>query len=153
MKIKLLTIVLGLYVIGTTGQELINQDTHIDSKDKKAILLNFQRQEECWNKKDIDCFMEAYSKINLVQAISSNGIVYGYERILSNYKERYYPNGTVGQLSFDRFNFRKLTRKLYFVVGRYNLKLEERDKLVQGWFSVIMKKEKERWVILTDHSS
>lgn len=153
MKIKLLTIVFGLYVVGTMGQERINQDTHVDSKDKKGILLNFQRQEDCWNKQDIDCFMEAYSKTNPVQAISSKGIVYGYDRILSNYKEKYYPDGTVGHLSFDQFNFRKLTGKLYFVVGRYNLKLEERVKLVQGWFSVIMKKEKGRWVILTDHSS
>jgi len=153
MKIKLLTIVFGLYVIGTTGQELTKQLTPIDDKVKKGILLNFQRQETCWNKQDIDCFMEAYSKTNPVQAISSKGIVYGYDRILSNYKNKYYPDGTIGHLSFDQFNFRKLTRKLYFVVGRYNLKLEERDKLVQGWFSVIMKKEKGIWVILTDHST
>lgn len=144
-----LGVVLCLFAIESSSQET----RPVNKKIKGEILLNFRQQEECWNQKDIICFMEAYSKTEVVQTISDKGVVRGYDNILSNYKKKYFPNGTLGQLFFDRFSFRKLSKKLYFVTGRYNLRLKGTNDLISGWFSVVMKREKKKWAIITDHSS
>lgn len=122
------------------------------TKDEKFIKANFMKQEACWNGQDIECYMQAYSTTDEIQTISTGGVTFGYENIISDYK-RYFPKGKMGNLYFDEFNFRKLSNKLYFVTGRFNLKFEGREKLVQGWFSVVMKKERGKWLIITDHSS
>jgi len=122
------------------------------TKDEELILANFKKQETCWNAQDIACYMQAYSTSDEIQTISSGGVTFGYENIISNYK-KYFPKGKMGNLHFDEFHFRKLSNKLYFVTGRFNLKFKGREKLLQGWFSVIMKKEKAKWSIITDHSS
>ncbi|MBA4745985.1 MAG: nuclear transport factor 2 family protein [Muricauda sp.] len=136
--------------LGAQGME--KKYDAIDQKAKAQILMNFKYQEECWNNQDLVCYMEAYSKTDRIQTISSGGVTFGYDHILSNY-QRYFPKDRMGQLRFDQFNFRKLSRKLCFVTGRFNLEFKERGKPVQGWFSVVMQRENGKWAILTDHSS
>ena len=148
-----LLVAVGLSSFTVRSQVSTNEIGAVNKKAKKGIVLNFQHQENCWNQGDIECFMKAYAKRDVVQSISSTGVVFGYANILSKYKEKYAPTGTLGQLSFDKFTFRKLIRKYYFVTGRYNLRIKHDREPVRGWFSVIMKKEKTGWVILTDHSS
>lgn len=144
---KYLTIILlSFCLIDVHAQK----ETH--PTEEELILANFKKQETCWNNEDIECYMQAYSTTDEIQTISTGGVTFGYENIISNYK-KYFPKGKMGTLFFDEFNLRKLSKKLYFVTGQFNLKFEGREKLAQGWFSVIMKKEKGNWVIITDHSS
>lgn len=148
-------IVVSLLVLFTDylgAQEMEGRYNAIDPKTKEQILMNFKYQEECWNNQDLVCYMGAYSKTDRIQTISSGGVTFGYDQILSNY-QRYFPKDRMGQLHFDKFNFRKLSRKLCFVTGRFNLKFKDRNEPVQGWFSVVMKKESGVWAIITDHSS
>ena len=123
-----------------------------DKINEKMILENFKKQETCWNNHDIECYMQAYSKTEPIQTVSTGGVTFGYDNILSNYK-RYFPKERMGTLSFDNFNLRKLTNDLYFVTGRFNFKFPNQENVSRGWFSVIMKKDKNGWFIITDHSS
>lgn len=120
--------------------------------DENLILQNFEKQEECWNKADIECYMEAYATTEVIQTTSTGGITFGYDDIIANYK-RYFPSDRMGQLFFDEVKYRRLSTDLYLSTGRFNLKFKNRDELAQGWFSVVMKKIKEEWLIISDHSS
>ncbi len=125
---------------------------HLDDIAEEKILENFKQQEDCWNQKDIDCYMQAYATDEEVQTNSRSGVTYGYDDILNNYK-KYFPADSMGELHFDELAMRRLSDQLYFVTGRFNLKAPNQEELRQGWFSVVMKKIKGQWFMITDHSS
>lgn len=118
----------------------------------EGIKKNFDRQAACWNAGDLECYMEAYAPEGRIQTVSRAGITTGYDSILNNYK-KYFPPGKMGKLHFDEFQFTKLGGKYHYVVGRFNLNLPGRDELLQGYFSVLMKRIKGDWYIVSDHSS
>ena len=118
---------------------------------QQRILENFERQKNCWNAEDLDCYMNAYSKWDDLKAVTSNGVTTGYDDILARYI-KHFPKGKMGELSFHDFDFNLLTKRLCFVTGRFRLKLKDRNEPFDGWFSVIMKKHGKQWYIVTDHS-
>ena len=125
---------------------------HGQSKAVLGIQENFNKQEVCWNAADIECYMEAYATTEMIQTISRGGVTKGYDTIIGNYK-KYYPKDKMGQLHFDQMEFRKLSGKYYYVVGRFNLSYEDQKEPRKGYFSVLMKRIKGQWVIVSDHSS
>ncbi|TJY37076.1 DUF4440 domain-containing protein [Pontimicrobium aquaticum] len=126
---------------------------HLDDINVAEINKNFKKQEDCWNNDDIECYMKAYaSNGDQIQTISTGGVTFGYDNIISDYK-RYFPKGRMGKLHYDNVNIRKLSDNLYFVTGRFNLKFENREQLLRGWFSVTTKKINGKWYMITDHSS
>lgn len=120
--------------------------------DIKKIEANFEEQAACWNRGDLVCYMKAYVQSEDMQTISRNGVTKGYDKILGNY-QKYFPKDKMGQLFFDEFQYKRLSDTYYYVVGRFNLKYEKEGGLRQGWFSVLMQKVDEEWLILSDHSS
>lgn len=127
-------------------------ETHLDKIDRALIMNNFKEQENCWNNHDIECYMQAYAPLETIQKASHDGVTYGYDKIIGNYR-KHFPKEGMGKLHFDDISMSRLTDNFYFVTGRFNLKTDGRDELVQGWFSATMKKIKGRWFMITDHSS
>jgi len=125
---------------------------HIDAIDLANIQNNFKHQEACWNKHDIECYMQAYAPNELIQTASRGGITYGYDNIISDYR-KYFPKERMGNLYFDAMNTRKLATHFYFVTGRFNLKFSDRTELVQGYFSATLQRIGGKWYMITDHSS
>ncbi|GEM_PF-1938597 len=121
-------------------------------EDSIAIMGNFERQEECWNNHDLDCYVEAYHDAPDVQTVSRLGLTKGYENILNDYKT-YFPEERMGKLFFDEINLKRLSDQYYYVVGRFNLVYEIPDTTIQGWFSVLMENRDGRWLMISDHSS
>lgn len=115
-----------------------------------GIQANFNRQAACWNAGDLGCYMEAYERSDSIQTVSRSGVTRGYDAILKNY-QTYFPQDRMGSLSFDQFNYKKLSPDYYYVVGRFNL--QYRDQLRQGWFSVLMQRVRGKWLLISDHSS
>lgn len=124
---------------------------HAQAKAERRILENFRKQEACWNKGDLVCYCEAYMKVDSVRTISSGGVTYGLDSILADYK-KYWPPEKMGILHFDRLKLEKLSRKMYFVTGRFNLARKD-GRHISGYFSAVMKKAGKKWLLYTDHSS
>ncbi len=122
------------------------------SKAELSILKNFEQQAACWNAADLVCYMKAYASIPAIQTISRAGVTKGYDAILAQYRQ-YFPTDRMGTLTFDKFQFTRISPKYYYVVGRFNLKFRQQTDVHQGYFSVLMKKIKGDWYILSDHSS
>lgn len=70
------------------------------AQDREMILQNFEQQQECWNKGDIECYCEAYLPSDSVRVISSQGVLYGYDNILELY-QKYWTPENMGELSFS----------------------------------------------------
>jgi len=144
MKKLLLLFTLMLFTMSTYSQE-----------DVKGIITKIMNdQEAAWNKGDIDGFMSAYWKSDSLKFIGKNGITYGWQNTLDNYKKSYPDKATMGTLDFTIISIDEVSSSTAFVVGKWHLKRDKSDKGdVGGYFTLVWRKTETRWVITLDHTS
>ncbi|KPM48336.1 hypothetical protein AFM12_06710 [Jiulongibacter sediminis] len=130
---------------------LCNLTVTAQSKAEEGIMANFKEQERCWNAHDLEYYVKAYRDSPESKTIGRSGVTYGVENILANYK-KYYNDDNMGHLFFDEITMDRITSKVYYVVGRFNLEYEGKETR-RGYFSVIIKKFGDQWLIVSDHSS
>ena len=121
------------------------------NKDEQAILQALNIQKNAWNKGDLNLFMETYWKNDSLMFIGKNGVTYGWQNTLDNYKKGYPDTAAMGKLKFDILHVKKLSSLYYSVVGKWYLARSIGD--VGGHFTLIFKKIKDKWLIVSDHSS
>jgi hypothetical protein len=121
------------------------------SKDEKQILHILDQQTKAWNAGDFDRFMIGYLESDSLMYIGKNGVTYGFQSTLANYKKNYAGADRMGQLSFDILHVKKLGKKHYLVVGKWKLKRTAGD--VGGHYTLTFEKRNRAWVIIADHSS
>lgn len=131
-----------LQVIPVFGQ------TSKDIETVKTILL---RQQEDWNNGKIDAFMNGYWESENLKFVGANGVTKGYDATLKNYHKRYPDRAAMGKLTFGIKSVEKLSRKVIMLVGTWDL--ERATGPIGGYFTLMWKKIKGKWVIIADHTS
>ena len=121
------------------------------SADEKAIRGILAEQTAAWNRGNIEDFMKGYWNSDSLMFIGQNGVTYGYQNTLMNYKKNYNNADKMGTLSFDLVKVQRLSHEYYFVVGKWHLKRNAGD--VGGHYDLIFRKIRGKWVIISDHSS
>ena len=121
------------------------------NKDSIAILKVLNEQDAAWNRGDIDTYMETYWKSDSLLFIGKKGPTYGWENTKNNYKKGYPDTTSMGKLSFELINVKRLSAEYYSVVGKWFLKRSIGD--IGGAFTLILRKIKGKWLIIQDHSS
>ncbi len=129
----------------------VNGQTKISLKDSISISKVLKFQEEAWNAGNINKFMEGYLKSNKIVFTGSNGSIYGWEETKKRYLNKYSNRTLMGNLKFKIINFQKLSEKIIQMQGSFYLKRKIEDS--KGFFSLIWKKENEKWYIISDHTS
>lgn len=117
----------------------------------RDITSVLHKQAACWNRGDIDGFMEHYVKSDALTFSSGGKTTRGWRATLDRYKKRYPDKATMGRLTFSGLEISQLSCDAALVLGRWNLEREMGD--VGGNFSLIFKRIERRWVILHDHTS
>lgn len=126
--------------------------TVMAQKDDEQTVRNIlKRQNADWNAGNIDAFMKGYWESDSLMFIGKNGITYGWQNTLDNYKRNYPDTATMGKLHFDILSVKRLSVLYFSVVGKWHLTRTAGD--VQGHFTLLFKKIKNQWVIVSDHSS
>lgn len=146
MRIFVLIIV-TLFGAGIDHQEIPQQS------DEQIILEALKNQTECWNKGDIDCFMQSYWKSEKMMFIGKNGITYGWDQTLNNYKTRYPNRQTMGVLKFEILETEKISIEAYLIVGKFHLTRDVEIGDAEGYFSLLFRKINGAWFIVADHTS
>ncbi len=121
------------------------------NKNEQAIRNLLNRQTLAWNRGDVDAFMLDYWKSDSLMFIGKNGVVWGWQNTLNNYKKGYPDTEAMGKLAFDLIQIKKLTRKYYFVVGKWMLHRSGGN--LSGHYNLLLRKIKGQWKIVADHSS
>ena len=121
------------------------------TKNEKEILSILRTQDECWNRGDVEGFMQTYIKSDSLMFIGKSGVTYGWQNTLNNYKKGYPDKAAMGKLDFTLIYIKRLSRKYYHVVGKWHLARTAGD--LQGHFTLLIKKVKGEWKIIADHSS
>jgi len=121
--------------------------------DEQIILEVLKYQTECWNKGDIDCFMQSYWKSEKMMFIGKNGITYGWDQTLNNYKTKYPNMQTMGVLKFEILETEKISTEAYLIVGKFHLTRDVEIGDAEGYFSLLFRQINGEWLIVADHTS
>ncbi len=120
-------------------------------KNARAILKLLDTQTAAWNKGDLQGFMKGYWENDSLRFIGKSGITYGWSNTLANYKRGYPDTAAMGKLNFTILVVKKLSPRYYEVVGKWYLKRSIGD--ASGHYTLLLRKIKGSWVIVSDHSS
>jgi ketosteroid isomerase-like protein len=120
---------------------------------KASIRTMLDAQSACWSQGNIDCFMQDYWKSDSLLFVGKNGLTYGWQKTLENYRKSYPDPAAMGKLTFELKEMRQLSAESMLVVGKWHLQREENLGDLQGHFSIILKHFPEGWKIVADHSS
>lgn len=121
------------------------------SKDEKAILQMLEKQNNSWNRGDIAGFMKGYWESDSLMFVGKSGVTYGYNNTLENYKKGYPDVTAMGKLTTTNIRITRLSKKYYFIVGKWHLKRSIGD--LSGHYNLLLQKIKGEWVVVADHSS
>jgi ketosteroid isomerase-like protein len=121
------------------------------STDETEIRTVLATQTDSWNKGDIDGFMKTYWHNDSLMFIGKNGIKWGWQTTLDNYKKNYPDTISMGKLDFNILLVKRLSPEYYYVVGKWHLKRSIGD--LGGHYDLMFRKIEGRWVIIADHSS
>ena len=121
------------------------------SKDELLIRNTMLEQERAWNAGDLSKFMEPYWMNDSLMFIGKSGVTYGWQNTLNNYKKGYPDTAAMGKLHFDILHMKHLSVMYYSVVGKWHLTRSIGN--IGGHFTLLFRKIKNRWVIISDHSS
>jgi hypothetical protein len=121
------------------------------SGEEREIRRLLAVQTECWNRGDVEGFMQTYWKSDSLLFIGKSGVHFGWQETLNNYKKGYPDTTAMGKLSFDILIVKKLSQEYYYVVGKWMLKRSIGD--LSGYYDLLLRKIKGKWYIIADHSS
>jgi ketosteroid isomerase-like protein len=121
------------------------------ARNKQIILNSVKAQESAWNDGNIEGYMAYYWNSDSLKFIGKAGITYGWKTTLDHYKKSYPDKTAMGKLIFAEIRMKKINCKMIMVTGSWKL---ERDKdNLSGYFSLLWKKIKGKWLIIADHTS
>jgi len=118
---------------------------------KQEITFMMLQQAVDWSNGDLEAFMKGYIKSDSLKFVGKNGITYGWQQTLENYKKGYPTKDHTGTLTFKLLEFDQLADDVFLVIGEYHLKRAVGD--ADGMFSIILKSINGEWKIIADHSS
>ena len=130
---------------------IVTITSHAQSKDEREIRKILADQISFWNKGDIPKFMQGYWENDSLVFIGKNGPTYGFKNTLSNYQKNYPNKDYMGVLNFDILSVQAIEKDHYFVIGKFML--DRKVGNASGHFTLIFKRIKGVWKIVSDHSS
>ena len=121
------------------------------ARERRAILQILDRQTTDWNAGRVDKFMNGYWASDSLTFVGKTGVTYGYQATLDNYKKRYPDRASMGTLKFDILALDFPAPNVAYVIGHFRL---TRPKIgnADGHFTLLWRKIKNRWVIVSDHT-
>lgn len=93
--------------------------TLLAQRNENAIRQLLSKQTECWNKGDIEGFMQTYWQSDSLLYVGKSGVTYGWHRTLERYKKSYPDRAAMGTLQFTIIKVQQLSSKMYNVVGKW----------------------------------
>ena len=114
----------------------------------RAVL---EAQSQAWNRGDLEGFMNGYERSPDIVFVSGDRIMRGWQTVLDYYKKSYDSREKMGQLSFSELEITPVGKDAALVLGRWHLQRTE-DK-PQGRFTLLVKRTKQGWKVVHDHTS
>ena len=120
---------------------------------KSAVRQVLQRQQEAWNRHDLEGFMAGYWNSPELTFFSRAKETAGWQSTIERYRKTYQSEGReMGKLEFSDLRIEALGRDAAFVRGAWHLTMPD-GKTPHGLFTLIFRKFPDGWKIVHDHTS
>ena len=137
-------------LLGITMLILSSCSTDSTEQDIELIKAVMSEQQEAWNNYDLEGFMEGYWKNDSLKFYGKNGVTYGWDNTLQNYKKRYPGKDHTGTLKFTIDEITAVDENSYYIMGQYHLTRDVGE--ANGVFLIIFRKINGEWKIIADLS-
>lgn len=119
-----------------------------------AIRSRLQSQAACWNRGDIDGFMQTYWRSDQLTFSSGGRTEHGWQATMDRYRRRYPTPDNMGRLTFGDLEVRMMADDAALVLGRWELtRSAGAGGDAGGNFSLVMRRLNGDWLIVHDHTS
>ena len=122
-----------------------------DDRAKAEITAVMTDQARAWNNGDIDGFMRGYWKSDKLVFVSGDNVTRGWQPTLDRYKKSYDSRAKMGTLTFSDLEITVLSKDSAVVLGSWSLAREGDNP--HGKFTLTLRKFREGWRIIIDHTS
>jgi uncharacterized protein (TIGR02246 family) len=120
---------------------------------KSAVQQVLQRQQDAWNRHDLEGFLAGYWNSPQLTFFSGAKTTSGWQPTLDHYRQSYQGEGReMGKLDFSDLNIQVLGPEAAFVRGAWKVTTSD-GKTPHGLFTLIFRKFPEGWKIVHDHTS
>ena len=144
-------IFIGVLIITFLAGLSIFSGTMSVDKLKKEVSTVLDDSEKGWNEGNIEKYMECYHRSDKMRFAGNESFNFGWENTLKRYKKSYPDKKAMGKLTFSDVDITILSNDAAYIFGRWTLHYP--DKKRTGLYTLIMRKFKEGWRIIHDHSS
>ena len=117
---------------------------------REEIPRMLEQQAQAWNRGDIDAFMAPYWHSSDLTFSFGGRVTRGWQAMRDRYHQRYPTREAMGRLTFSDIEVTEPGPNVALVLGRWRL---ERAEPIGGGFSLVLRKDRENWVIIHDHTS
>jgi beta-aspartyl-peptidase (threonine type) len=142
-------LILTLALISTAVSTAKTSDDQV----KIAVQQVLQRQQDAWNRHDLEGFMAGYWNSPELTFFSGAKETAGWQSTIERYRKTYQSEGReMGKLEFSDLRIEALGRDAAFVRGEWHLTMAD-GKTPHGLFTLIFRKFPDGWKIAHDHTS
>lgn len=119
----------------------------VDHPEIRGVL---GKQEQAWNRGDLDGFMQGYWKSDELVFSSPKGQTRGWQAVLEQYRQSYSTREKMGRLAFEELQIARPGEDQAEVSGKYRLKHPDGPRT--GRFYLYMQRIDGAWVIVKDYT-
>lgn len=130
---------------------LITYSSFAQTSAENNIREILNQQEAAWNAGNLPLYMSGYWQSDSLMFIGKTGVKYGWQTTLDSYKRNYPDAESMGTLTFNILEIKKLSNTYYYVTGKWLLSRTIGDLF--GHFTLLFKNINGKWKIISDHSS
>ena len=120
-------------------------------RDRKEILQLLETQAQDWSDGNLKKFMEGYWKSDSVQFIGRNGIKFGWQTTMDNYRKNFPDTVAMGKLRFEILKVNPVSADAAYLTGKFFLKRTIGN--LDGIFTLVFRKIDGKWLVVYDHTS
>lgn len=122
-----------------------------ESLEAAEIRAMLDAQVACWNRGDIEGYMNSYVKSEKLRFASDGSVTHGWQATLERYRKRYRDKSEMGMLTFTCHEIELVGPETAMVFGKWEL--QRAADHPWGLFTLIVKKTASGWRIASDHTS
>ena len=151
---RLLNTIVSIAII-TTNIAARAQTAAVPNKDDAKIIdavrAVIEAQRDAWNRGDIEGYMDGYARSPDTVFVSGDNVMRGWQMVLERYKKTYNSREKMGVLTFSDLEITPTGKNAAVVLGRWHLQRAGDEP--HGRFTLILRKTKQGWRIVHDHTS
>src|SRR2546427_4406199 len=122
-----------------------------NAKLEAAVRAVLEAQRDAWNRGDIEGYMDGYARSADTVFVSGDNVMRGWQSVLERYKKSYSSREKMGVLTFSDLEITLVGKDAAVVLGRWHLQRANDEP--HGRFTLILRKTKQGWRIVHDHTS